>query len=91
MMMRGVRLVSLFLGYGLVGFGGDYAVGLLGQETDPGTHHVVVDVDPVVEVDVDVDMDDFDIDVQVGSSGQCRFQADEAGHRACRRLLGGDR
>ena len=30
-MMGGIRVVSLFLGYGLIGFTGDYAVGLLAK------------------------------------------------------------
>ena len=35
-MMSGIRVLSLFLGYSLIGFGGDYAVGLLAQDIEAG-------------------------------------------------------
>lgn len=62
--MRGAKWVALFLGFGLVGYGGDSAAGLLAQEPgrDPASR---VDV-PAVDVDVDFDMD-FD-----GEFGQSR-------------------
>jgi hypothetical protein len=42
----------LFLGYGLIGFTGDYAVGLLAQDIDTRQEHQY-DYDVAVEVDVD--------------------------------------
>ena len=50
MMMSGIRVLSLFVGYGLIGFGGDYAVGLLAQDIDVRHEYQYDDV--AVEVDV---------------------------------------
>lgn len=66
-MMRGVKIAALFMGYGLVGFGGDYAVGLLAQGP---TRHREVRVD-VPEVDVHVD-----VDHAFGHMGSCDFQVE---------------
>ena len=80
-MMSGIRVLSLFLGYGLIGFTADYAVGLWAQDIDAGQEYqydydVAVEVDVpnvVVEVEVeeveveeDVEVDvDVDVDVDV--------------------------
>ena len=44
--MRVLKLVGLFLGYALVGLGGDYAMSLLAQEHSPA-HGVRVHVNDV--------------------------------------------
>jgi len=70
-MMRGMKLAALFMGYGLVGYGGDYAVGLLAQE--PARHGDV-------RVDVRVDVPEVDVHVDVdrvfGHSGSCDFEVE---------------
>ena len=66
-MMREVKVTALFIGYGLVGFGGDYAVGLLAQE--PMRHRDS-------RVDVRVDVPELDVDVDFGDSGSCDFQVE---------------
>jgi hypothetical protein len=52
MMMSGLRVVSLFLGYSVIGFGGDYAVGLLGQDAD-SQYNFEYEVQTDVQVDVE--------------------------------------
>lgn len=67
-MMGGIRVVSLFLGYGLIGFTGDYAVGLLAQDIDTRQEHQY-DYDVAVEVDVPevvVEVEVVDVVVEVG-------------------------
>ncbi|MGD8322692.1 MAG: hypothetical protein PVJ02_19740 [Gemmatimonadota bacterium] len=73
MIARGVKVLSLFLGYGLVGFGGDYAVGLLAHEA-PGDRAVRVRVRPDVKVDVDVP--DVAVRVRMGDQGSCAYEAE---------------
>ena len=78
-MMSGVRVLSLFLGYSLIGFGGDYAAGMLAQGVDVGQEYqydydVAVEVD--VDVDVDVDIDLVQVDIQVRHSGSCPYELD---------------
>ena len=66
-MMRGAKVAALFLGYGLVGLGGDYAVGLLaGAPVLP--RHVRIDV-------ADVHAEEH---VHVAHSGDasCAFEAE---------------
>lgn len=71
MIVRGMKVLSLFLGYGLVGFGGDYAVGLLANEPRP---------DDVVRVrvrtDVKVDVPDIDVRVRMSDQGSCTYEAE---------------
>ncbi|MCG6957606.1 MAG: DUF4097 domain-containing protein [Gemmatimonadetes bacterium] len=63
--MRGLKVAALFMGYGLVGLGGDYAVGLLAQNHTPA-HSVRVRVrEPAVRMRV-----------QVRGSGDCRYEAE---------------
>ena len=63
--MRGLKVAALFLGYGLVGLGGDYAMGLLAQDHSP-VHAVRVRVkEPVVRVRA-----------VVRGSGDCRYEAE---------------
>jgi len=72
--MRGLKVAALFLGYGLVGFGGDYAVGLLAQDHAPA-HRINVRVkEPVVDVRVAEPV--VRVDVQVKGSGSCRYEVE---------------
>ena len=66
-MIRVAKVAALFMGYGLVGYGGDYAVGLLAQE--PMRHQEV-------HVDVEVDVPDVHVDVALGHSQSCDFQVE---------------
>jgi len=72
-MMGAVKLASLFLAYGFIGFGGDYVVGLLAQDQHADAHHFVVDVERVVDVEVDVA---HVHDVHVQHSGECEFEVE---------------
>ena len=74
-MMGALKVASLFLAYGLIGYGGDYAVGLIGLEGHSGTRHVIVDVEHMVDVDVDVEHM-VDVDVHVQHSGECKFEVE---------------
>ncbi|GMV06317.1 MAG: hypothetical protein AMXMBFR53_25930 [Gemmatimonadota bacterium] len=67
MIVQGLRVAALFLGYGAVGMGGDYAVEALGRALAEDDVHVRVDrvVDASVEVDRRVRWDDDD----------CRYEA----------------
>lgn len=68
-----VRVAALFLGYGALGMGGDYVVGLLAHDA-LDEHVVVVDVAEVVEEVVqDVEVA---VDVQVRSSANCAFMVE---------------
>ena len=67
--MSGIRVLSLFLGYSLIGFGGDYAVGLLAQDID-AVQEYQYDYDVAVEVDVadvvvEVEVADVMVEVEV--------------------------
>jgi hypothetical protein len=88
-MMNALRVVSLFLGYGLIGFGGDYAIGLWAQNVDQAYEgvrvfeyvevEVAVDVaDVAVEVDVDVAVDPVMVDVRVRHGGSCSYELDRS-------------
>jgi len=78
-MMSGLRIAALFAAYSAVGFGGEYAVGLLGQEADVDQRYFTVDVEPVVDVAVHVDVDhEVVVDVQMRSSDACSFEADQS-------------
>lgn len=68
-MIRVVNVAALFLGFGLVGFGGDYAVGLLAHEPS-GNRAVNVDVR------VDVPEVDVNVDVAWGHAQSCDFQVE---------------
>ncbi|MEQ9399200.1 MAG: hypothetical protein RJQ04_08500 [Longimicrobiales bacterium] len=79
MVMRGVKLAGLFVGYGLVGMTGDYAAGLWAQDAGPVmADRARVEAEPVVEVDLDLDLDldDVRVDVRVGASDDCSFAVD---------------
>ena len=74
-MMNALRVVSLFLGYGLIGFGGDYAIGLWAQNVDQAYEDVrvfeYVEVEvaiDVADVDVEVDIEDVFVEVYVDDS-----------------------
>jgi len=62
-MMNALRVVSLFLGYGLIGFGGDYAIGLWAQNVDQAYEDVRVF--EYVEVEVAVDVADVAVEVDI--------------------------
>ncbi len=68
-MLRAMRVTALFMGYGLVGFGGDYAAGMLVDHP-----HARRNVD--VNVDVDVDIPDFDLQIEPMRSGDCAYQVE---------------
>lgn len=63
-MMRGLKVISLFLGYASLGLGGDYMVGLLAQEGVSRSHVVVGETEHAHEVDVHV---------QVRHSDRCAY------------------
>jgi hypothetical protein len=67
-MMRALEVSMLFLGFGLVGAGGDYASEMImaALRDEP-------DSDRVIEVDVEVPR--VDVVVQVVSSGACAYEA----------------
>ncbi len=68
-MLRVMKVTALFAGYGLVGFGGDYAAAMLSERPHAR--------DPVhVNVDVDVDVPDFDLQIEPIGSGDCAFQVE---------------
>jgi hypothetical protein len=62
-MLRALRWTALFLGYGVVGFGGDMAAALLAGE--PPLRR---------SVEVRVDVPDFDVRVQPARSGSCAYE-----------------
>jgi len=66
-MLRAMRVTALFLGYGLVGFGGDYAAGMLVDHPHARRN---------VDVNVDLDVPDFDVQIEPMRSGDCAFQAE---------------
>jgi hypothetical protein len=72
--MRGLKVAALFLGYGLVGLGGDYAVGLLAQDHTPARGVRVRVKEPAVDVRVAEPV--VRARVQVRGSGDCRYQAE---------------
>ncbi|MEJ2202988.1 MAG: hypothetical protein P8170_02645 [Gemmatimonadota bacterium] len=63
-MVRGLKVASLFLGYASLGFGGDYMVGLLGQEYASPPQVVVEDIGAA---------DDIDVHVHVRHSDRCAY------------------
>jgi len=71
-----VRVAALFLGYGTLGLGGDFAVGLL--EDDHAVRHVVVvdQHEAVVDVQAILDAVEVAVDVQVRHSDQCEYMVD---------------
>ena len=70
-MMNALRVVSLFLGYGLIGFGGDYAIGLWAQNVDQVYEDQRVFEYVEVEVAVDVaDVDVPDVDTELTPTAQ---------------------
>lgn len=73
MIMRGVKLLSLFLGYGLVGYGGDQVAALMAREMHPD-RAVRVRVQPDVKVDVDVP--DVRVHVRVNHEGSCAYETE---------------
>ena len=77
MMKMALRIAALFVAYGSIGLGGDYAVGLLARDAG--------DVEPLREVEVDVRVGPrvvVDVQptivsrVQVRHSGECSYQLD---------------
>lgn len=66
-MLRAMRVTALFLGYGLVGFGGDYAAGMLVDHPHARRN---------VDVNVDVAIPDFDLQIEPMRSGDCAFQVE---------------
>jgi hypothetical protein len=86
--MRGLKVAALFLGYGLVGLGGDYAVGLLAQDHTPARGVRVRVREPVVDVRVAEPV--VRVHVQATASGECRYEAErtvQMDASAARRLL----
>ncbi len=55
-MVRGLKTLSLFLGYASLGFGGDYMVGLLAQEDASPSHFAVREIEHADEMDVHVEV-----------------------------------
>lgn len=72
-MTNGMRLVALFLGYGAIGFGGDYAMGLFAQDVDPD-YEFEFELQPEVEIQVDIEPEVV-VDVQVRDRGSCSYEA----------------
>ena len=73
-MKTGLRAVALFTVYATIGYGGDYAVGLLSAESSPEAIEVVqVDVKAVPNVVVDVKPTVVSR-VQVRHMGECSFR-----------------
>ena len=77
-MRTALRVAALFAGYSVIGFGGDFAVGLLAQDRDDATFvrrapAVVVEVEPTVVVDV---KPAIVTRIQIRHSGECDFQMD---------------
>ena len=73
-MTSGMRVAALFLAYGAIGAGGEYAVSLFAQDAGPEfrfEHDVRVDVDVVVDVDPDIQ-----VDIQIRHTSQCSFALD---------------
>lgn len=73
-MIRGLKLTTMFLGFGALGVGGGWAMGLFAGEVSGGTTRMDVTaqaakVDPV-DVDVDVDIS------VLARSGRCDFEAE---------------
>jgi len=77
--MSGLRVASLFLGYSVIGLGGDYAVNLLGQNSDDDNrfeYEFAQDFDVHVDVQVDIDPE-IVVDVVVRNGGRaCSFGLD---------------
>jgi hypothetical protein len=71
-MMRGLKLTALFLGFGGLGVGGGWAMGLFAGEApwggSPPDIRVSATSDDPVEVDVDVSV--------LGRSGRCAYEAE---------------
>ncbi|HSG06724.1 MAG TPA: hypothetical protein VLA36_00100 [Longimicrobiales bacterium] len=65
MLISGLKVAALFVGYGFVGFGGDYAVGLLAQEPE---RHKDVRADVHVEVP--------EMHAAFRHSGSCDFEVE---------------
>jgi hypothetical protein len=63
-MVRGLKMLSLFLGYASLGFGGDYVVGLMAQDDTSRFHVVVREIEHAHEVDAHV---------QVRHSDRCAY------------------
>ena len=74
-MRAGLRVAALFAAYSVIGFGGDYAVGLLGQDHDaePVDAAVRHEIEPRVRVVVDVRPA---IVVRIRHSGECSYALD---------------
>ena len=68
-MMQGLKVLALFLGYGTVGMGGDYAAEAWAGRP---SHDVMARVMPDVQADVEVDVDR---DGRWSQSGECRYEA----------------
>lgn len=75
-MRRMIRATALFAVYSGIGFGGEWAVGLLAQERAGADRRldeeVVVDVEPAVDVVVEVEPEVV-VDVRVRTDGACRY------------------
>ena len=76
-MRAGLRVAALFAAYSVIGFGGDYAAGLLawnddGERVDAAVRHKV---EPQVEVVVDV-RPEIVVAVRVRHSGECSYALD---------------
>lgn len=78
-MRAGLRVVALFVVYSAIGFGGDYAFGLLAQDRDSVAADVRVR--HVVESKVDVVVDvrpEIVVDLRFRRSGECTFSLDRS-------------
>lgn len=75
-MRKMLKATALFVVYSGIGFGGEWAVGLLAQERAVDDRRideeVVVDVEPMVDVVVEVEPEVI-VDVQVRMGGDCRY------------------
>lgn len=71
-MIRGLKVAALFLGFGALGVGGGWAMGLFADEAPGGGTQLDVQVSATGEDALDVD-----VDVSVpGRSGRCAYEAE---------------
>jgi len=73
-MTTGVRLASLFLTYGAIGFGGDYVVELMGRQAR-NQESFVITVDARADIDVRVDPEVV-AGVRTRRGGECEYEID---------------
>ena len=75
-MNRVVEVASLFLGFGLIGVGGDFASAVVAEALSDRDEHGVVD--PRIEVDVQVSEPDVEVSIRAAASGACAFEAERS-------------